>query len=164
MVGGGGGINILLFVVFGVMFISAGLRNGRDFVSFRKLCRDAGDVPHQPHIPQSIVPPVTPTAPIEQASPIESTTGSLASELRRRKSVPTDQPADDPYANEDPAEEGFATDEITEDELTTSEIVDDVQSDATPLEDSPPEAVQSDEPPPDGFLSSFADEDTPRGV
>jgi len=165
MLGGGTGINQLLYIVFGVMFTGSGLRNGRDFMSLGKLLREAGDFQGQPHVPQAAAPPMTPPSfPAEQASPAASTVGSLASELRRRKSVLTDYPTDDPYASEEPADAGFAADEIAGDEFAGSEVVDDVQSDDAPLEDSPPEAAQSDEPPPDGFLSSFADEDTPRDV
>jgi hypothetical protein len=166
MAGGGMGINQVLYIIFGVMFTSAGLRNGRDFIAFARFRAGMGDVdrnlPTEPPSPR-ITPPAPPTT--SPAPPTSPGPGSLAGELRRRReeAIPS-HPGAVPLESPAPAPETQPHPEREEENILAGEpFAADIDPGGSEVDQPEPDSDHQ-EPPPDGFLSSFADEDTPRGL
>ncbi len=170
MIVGGGGVslNYGLYVLFGAMFISAGLRNWRDFSLLK-----ASQSPAARDDPISFGPPPTPF--VEDELPVPPSS-SLAGRLRERM-------ADRNGAKPGPLSEAPAstppiskpTSSIAERPGESPTLKDAQIAEATPPaldnepilgadETSDPHSTKEDkddQPPPDGFLASFADDGPP---
>ncbi|UCF33374.1 MAG: hypothetical protein JSV78_13680 [Phycisphaerales bacterium] len=174
LVGGGGMLQPVISVVCAWLFIGAGVRNWRDFrlVSGHKV-RAYG-----PH-PQGYDPRFEERYQDAQAAPPPA---SLASQLRERAEAPP--PAGNvTYGDTEaatgpgslgaplPSQMPAGSAQWPEGDASLEPSIEDPDAaDAASLSErtEDTEAIKEEpnkgEPAPDGFLSSFADEDTPRGV
>jgi len=170
IIGGGGfSLNYGLYVLFGAMFISAGLRNWRDF----SLLKSTQSTPAREG-PIGFGSPPDEFA--EDARPVPPSS-SLAGRLRERKA---DQHGTKPeHSSEPPAStppRSTPTSSIAERPNLSATLEDEHSTGATPpmLDEEPilgadktsdPDSTKDDkddQPPPGGFLASFADDGPPR--
>jgi hypothetical protein len=139
LAGGGSGF---LYLIFGVMFILAGIRNGKDWSTFSALMPRDRTTKTFVNAPT----PITDTSnPIDNTpNPVAETTGSITDKLRTLRKR---QPAPNPVPEEP----------VSANELPPQPPKPDT-SPSTQIEHiAPPNELKPDDgPSPDGFLASFA--------
>jgi hypothetical protein len=186
LVGGGDILQPVISVVCAWLFIGAGVRNWRDF----KLLSGPGVPPSAPHS-QGYDPDFDQRYRDAQAAPPPA---SLASQLRERAEAPpptdnvthgdTDAASPTPeYESHEaargpgslgaplPSQMPAGSGQWPEGEASLEPSIEDPDaaeaaslSERTEDTEAIKEEPKKEQPAPDGFLSSFADEDTPRGV
>lgn len=150
MVGGQFTFNYMLYLLFGAMFLSAGVRNGHDFRVLTAWRPESSGRPDRPHRDTT----VASTGPA--TSPAES---SLAGELLQRGTHPREQDATTPRITN----ESIPSSDDSGSALRKTDVAE--PSEQGPVSPRPSKTggtrPRSPSVPDDGFLASFADDDPP---
>ena len=142
---GGGGLQSILNLAFGGMFISAGVRNWRDYFELASAL--------EPYPPSAATPFGHAAPQPDETTQPQTPASSLAVQLRKRRAKET------AIGAATPGQPPVATD--TEGSWTDPDGSPDRETVVTPDDTVPPgELQEKDKSGPDGFLASFAD-DTP---